>query len=387
MKHLPLIIGHVIKGFAILAKLAFLILVVPGMAKGEFANYFVDLTIALLVGRVVSCCAEDQIVLLSRGQRRRERFFLGSLHVAFLVAVAATIIGALWSGSPRAVMIASASMTIATLSYAAGLVRGNSPLAYELVSNVRWLLLLLLAMGTHAATANDLITLFNLSTMATLAITLLVLGSVLPGRGIPLDLRGYRCLLSRYPSWATKVVSNALLLLNLRSVPVFLKLLGRQVDDSLAIAFSIGEVCWQLCMVFVNRTYSLLATAFGHSNKPSLAFGFLACAVVTAVCCIGFYAIASIVPNASWLDRLHLPMVFVAIAYSGAVSLFSLYRAYSWFLFRRSLGTDVLLYQTALAASGLCALAVIRDPVTVTALLSVVASLLYVFFFKAKLDR
>lgn len=355
------------------------------MANGEFANYFVDLTVALLAGRVMSCCAEDQIVLLSRGQRRRERFFLGSLHVAFLVALAATLVAAVWGDSPRAVTIASASFTVATLSYAAGLVRGKSPLAFELVSNIRWLLLLVLAMGMHAATASDLITLFNLSTMATLAVTLVVLGTVLPGRRVPLDLRGYRFLVRRYPTWASKVVSNALLLLNLRSVPVFLKLIGRQVDDSLAIAFSIGEVCWQLCMVFVNRTYSMLATAFGQPAKPSFGHGVLACASVTAMCCVGLYAMTIVLPRAGWLIDLHLPLAFAAILYCGSVALFSLYRAYSWFLFRRGRGIDVLLYQALLAATALCAAFLIQDPAAVTACLSAMALLLYVVFFHAKL--
>ncbi|MEN7341925.1 MAG: hypothetical protein AAAFM81_03245 [Pseudomonadota bacterium] len=261
--------GMALRAFAICCRIIFLLVVIPALAPTELTQYFFMVTLALVIGRLVSMGVDEDLPLRIRGNRiRAERYtVLYFLLVALIVLTACSLAFAAWLG----VVYQWHIVLLLALVYAAqfvlgGIVRSVRVFGFEVLCNLHWGFFICVSLLLTRPNATGLALAMGMSSLAT---HMVVLGIVrVPVRVYRKDIAlGSLAAELVRKSWS-KSVSAFLMLGNLRGLVMWPQLLRPGFDlDDIAFSLMIAEVANQIGMIVVNRRY----TAYCADGQPSSA--------------------------------------------------------------------------------------------------------------------
>lgn len=249
------------KILALLAKAAFVFLIVPRLADGVFGGYSLVSTVTMLVAIGLSLGALDALPIVARGRKAVEQSLASFFHLVLIAAglclVAYAIIGGI---VPIAAAVAAANLSYLILS---GILRSSRPHYYELLTNLPTPLFVGLCAVFRSSDLERLLLLFALANLV-----------VVVGIGAWSGLlsassrrqRTYSAAIARrlLKTGNIKSISTILLLVDFRALILVPSILFATVpEDTLAMAITLAEAVWQLGMVVVNRSYSRYCAGIG----------------------------------------------------------------------------------------------------------------------------
>lgn len=245
--------GTLLKFVSFAGRFVFLILVLPGLAAGQLAQYAFLATLSLLIARLVAMGLEDHLPLEIRGDREAADRIMPA-YGSLLILVPACALLALVSGTsvPAVMFLAIVYLAQIVLS---GVVRSVNPLGYEVLASLHWLLFPGLCLALSASSAEGIVGLMAISVLLNhfIVIKMSKLRLAIPATPFRDLLRLYAPMKN---GWQ-KCLSGFTTLANMRSLILWPKFLGKsQAIDSLAFALLCAEALWQLGMVVVNRKYA-----------------------------------------------------------------------------------------------------------------------------------
>lgn len=246
--------GLALKVLSISAKFFLLFFILKNMDEGGLSLYYFYATCAIILARILSFGCEEQVAIYLKA--KGEHFFYPFIFwfgvVSFFSLVGASFLqGIAW---------VALAISIAFSSIISGFVRSNKPSLYEVNVNVPYVVVVLLCALLEVDDAFYLILLLGFS-FCVVAILVLILyrpGIVSSGRNYRSAAECFVFLFSKYAQWVPRVSSSSLMVMNLRYYIVIYLIVFEGGNDYLAFALSVGEVVWQLGMVFVNRRFSEL---------------------------------------------------------------------------------------------------------------------------------
>jgi len=322
---------------ALASKLGFVLLVLPKLADGVFAQYAYISSIALFASLFLSFGAMDAVPTYVRGKRAiRDR--LAPLVHATLAGTIAAFIAYSLGGGLWALGAAAAGCSIAYF-FLAGVLRSTEPHLFELISNVPSVEFLVLALVVPGLTIDLLLVLFVATNMVVLVAV--VWWSGLPWRYGRRALAFSRLILAHLlVQGNAKTLSNMLLLADFRALITAPGLLLKTLpSDAIAVAMTVGEAAWQLAMTVINRNYAAYCAGKGTLRSSTL----MALSMLAAISLVG--ALLILVPVPIRLSRFEWPLIgWAMIAFAGFAALSEL-RAFLW---SRGVGDGaILLVQSA----------------------------------------
>ena len=327
------LIGSFWKSLSVISKFGFLLLIVPKLPEGIFSQYLSSFTICLLCARLLSFGTEDQLPVIISGSIEKSKKFMPVywwVIVTGLVMLAANFC----SGNSFFIYCAVVAFQL-TNFLLCGIIRSFSPEGYEKLINLPsffYFILLLI----FPANSSELL-LHNWIWATALGQTVVLIG--LKFRFTLLFSQNIRNeLIIIFRLGFDKMISSFLALAAFRGLVVLPKYIsGALVGDSLAFAISIGEGCWQLAMVVVNRNYSYYCRR-GSVIEKSLAS---AVCVMAGMSGVGFVILKYI--HLSIIEKISWPLVGWALIFFGAMSAFMEIRYFCWA--HKIMNKTVLLYQ------------------------------------------
>lgn len=249
------------KILALLAKAAFVFLIVPRLADGVFGGYSLVSTVTMLVAIGLSLGALDALPIVARGRQAVERSLAPLFHLVLIAAGLCVAAYAVVGGIvPIAAAVAAANLSYLILS---GILRSSRPHYYELLTNLPTPLFVGLCAVLRSPDLERLLLLFALANLV-----------VVVGIGAWSGLlsassrrqRAYSAAIARHllKTGNIKSISTILLLLDFRALILVPSILFATVPaDTLAMALTLAEAVWQLGMVVVNRSYSRYCAGIG----------------------------------------------------------------------------------------------------------------------------
>lgn len=317
----------VLIGFA--SKAYFLLLIAPGMEVGEFARYFLAASLAVIAGRILAMGARDDLVFRIKNNLKRIAYYLRGATLYFLAAWLLMFVSAsVGDGSSVVAATMAYALVIAGNNFLTGALRPYSNAFQEFNANAPWLVVCLLSILTrieHAAIVLQLLVVGH---------TTVYLADILIVRHLGVDVGSPRIRVlenqfRRFRSWLPKSISSMALAANLRSYPIWLSALGFILSDTLAYAFVIGEIIFQLCMVYVHQVHSNLALQEGLlSAKRMIRIAVVMLSLAALVPVPVYYVLSSgIVANAITVP---FETLINTSIYCGTLAFFSLVRIGIW---------------------------------------------------------
>lgn len=245
--------GTLLKFVSFSGRFVFLIMVLPGLAAGELAQYAFLATLSLLMARLAAMGLEDHLPLEIRGDRKAAGKIMPA-YGSLLNLVLACGLVALVSGTSVPAVLFLAIVYLAQMLLS-GVVRSVNPLGYEVLANLHWVLFPVFCLALSATSAEGIVGLMAISVLLNQFIVIKITRLRLAIPSTP-----FRDLLRLYApmknGWQ-KCLSGFTTLANMRSLILWPKFLGKtQAIDSLAFALLCAEAIWQLGMVVVNRKYA-----------------------------------------------------------------------------------------------------------------------------------
>lgn len=335
-------------GFA--GKGYFLLLIVPGMDDGEFARYFLTVSVALIAGRILSLGAHEDLVYRVKHNAERASYYLRGTAIYYLVACVMLLQAfTLELMSPLHSAAIAYSLMLAGNGFMTGALRSYNNLFQEVNANTPWVLLCLLAFFVDIKSAEDVLLLL------TICYTLIYLSNMTAVHllGLRLGKPSIRVLIGQfmqYRAWLPKSLSSVAMAANLRSYPLWLSGLGYVLSDGLAYAFILGEVIYQLCMVYVHQIHSNLRLQDGLvKSRRLLRVGIVMIAIAAVVPLPVYYVLTSgILPESIDVSLL---LLTCASIYCGTLAFFSLLRLSVWRKEKIAGSMRILVLQLLLFAS------------------------------------
>jgi hypothetical protein len=304
------------------SKVGFVLLVLPKLPDGVFAQYAYISSLALLAALALSFGGMDSLPTFVRGRATAQRNLAPLVQIPLLMTCSAFVVFLL-GGGLLALTTATAGCSISYFLLS-GAVRTTSPSMFEIVSNAPSILFLGLALGLPTTSIEQLLVLFFVANMG-------VMVAVAWRAGLSSWPTRRACLTSRstarklFSKGNYKSASNVLMVADFRALvtaPNFI--LGVQPTDALAVALTIGEAFWQLGMVVVNRNYARYCMGAGTIGR----------ALITGAQLMGFLitvgAFFILVPLPIAIPRLDWTMIGWAIILFAAVTALSEVRAFFW---------------------------------------------------------
>lgn len=314
-------------GFA--SKAYFILFIAPGMAEGEFAQYFLAVSVALIAARILGIGSHEDLVFRVRHNVERISYYLRGAALYYIMAWTLLLIGNLFSANGALYGAAlSYSLILAGNGFMTGALRSYSSLFQEINANSPWLLLCLMSVMFEVESANDVLMLVILS------YTCIYVANILMAHRLGIDVRSpsLRVLagqLRRYQSWMPKSLSSMAMAANLRSYPLWLSGLGYVLSDGIAYAFIIGEVIYQLCMVYVHQIHSSLKLQDDlFATHRLMRVGLVMMGLAVTVPLPVYYAMNSGIVSHS-IDVSLLTLLCVSV-YCGTLAFLSLIRIGAW---------------------------------------------------------
>ncbi|MGY4513597.1 hypothetical protein [Bradyrhizobium sp. USDA 3650] len=249
------------KVLALLAKAAFVFLIIPRLADGVFGGYSLASTITMLVAVGLSLGALDALPVFTRGRKAIERSLAPLFHMVLIAAglclAAYAIVGGIVS---IAAAVAAANLSYLILS---GILRSSRPHYYELLINLPIPLFVGLCAFLLAPDLERLLLQFALAHLA-VVIAIGACGGLLSPSSHRQRIYSISIARRLLKTGNIKSVSAILLLVDFRALILVPGILFATVPaDTLAMALTLAEAVWQLGMVVVNRNYSLYCKGVG----------------------------------------------------------------------------------------------------------------------------
>jgi len=352
------------------------------MMEGEFVRYFFATSIAVIAGRILGFGAREDLVYRIKHNRKRISYYLrGAVLYYFGAFVSILIAGVIDNKYEIAILTISYSMVIAGSNFLTGALRTYSNVFQELNVNAPWLLVLIFSFWADIHYASDILYLLlfghGLIFAANLAVAHLV--------GIEVQRPGFRVLVTqfrRYSSWLPKSLSSAILTADLRSYPIWLGSLGYVVTDGLAYAFVIGELIFQICMVYVHQIHSSLKLQDSFTGMRKLLQAGLVMLVLAIFIPIPVYQIVSSGYFIKAISIEYATMIYASL-YCGTWAFFSLMRILVWRNEHLGGAVRVLLLQSsAFLAVGLMVMAIGQGPnlLLIATMLNMIGMSAYMYY-------
>ena len=327
------LIGSFWKLLSVVSKFGFLLLIVPELPEGIFSQYLSSFTICLLCARLLSFGTEDQLPVIISGSIDKSRRFM---PVYWWLVVTGFLMFAANFCSGNIIFIYCAVVVFQLTNFLlCGIIRSFSPGGYEKLINLPSFFYFILLLFFPANSSELLLHNWILATAIGQMVVLIGLKfrfTLLFSKNIRNDL------IVIFRLGFDKMISSFLALAAFRGLVVLPKYISTVLaGDSLAFAISIGEGCWQLAMVVVNRNYSYYCRR-GSVIEKSLTS---AVCVMVGMGGVGFVILKYI--HLSIIDKISWPLVGWSLIFFGAMSAFMEIRYYCWA--HKIMNKIVLLYQ------------------------------------------
>ncbi len=322
--------GLTLKLAAFGARALLLVAVLPNLLAGELAEYMFFTTIALLASRVLLLGIDLELPLAIRGERDKARDFSPGILLTWLCTVLA---GALFLYRPD---VASATLvltfSLASNLFLGGTVRTMSPQSFERLINIPMLIFTAAAILLGADTAVVLLIARALAGLLVQIIVAIHQRVLCPPTRKHFALLATELKISLKSGWR-KLLSNLSLRSALRGFILWPKALQSvALSDSIAFAVAVGDVVYQLGMVFANRRYAVLARQTEVNSgdiKSTVEAGFLLSIVIIAagigsVYLADYSGLLPVIASASILSQ--------SVIFYSILCLFSLMQFMSWTL-------------------------------------------------------
>lgn len=248
--------GLALKIASLGAKAWFLLVIVATLPSGEFGRFFLFLTIAVVIARILSLGSMDQLAVFVAGDVRRARECLLGMPALIAVLVVALAAMASLEDAGSLVVVACLVLVQMTGAYVSGATRTIRPIVFEIGVNLPWIVFPFLVLGLKPDSADELLLL-----MATAHLAATIMMCIVAGMRWNFSLghipRVFRLPLETAAEGGGKALSRASQPLQLRSVLVVPSYTGQVITDGQAIVWNIAESVWQLFMVGSNRRFAL----------------------------------------------------------------------------------------------------------------------------------
>jgi len=249
------------KVLALLAKAAFVFLIIPRLADGVFGGYSLASTVTMLVAVGLSLGALDALPVFARGRKAIERSLAPLFQLVLIAAGLCLAAYAILGGVvPIAAAVAASNLSYLILS---GILRSSRPHYYELLINLPIPLFVGLCAILRSPDLERLLLLFALANLAVVVCIGAWSGLLSASSG---RQRTYSAAIARrlLKTGNIKSMSAILLLVDFRALILLPSILFATVPaDTLAMALTLAEAVWQLGMVVVNRNYSRYCAGTG----------------------------------------------------------------------------------------------------------------------------
>jgi hypothetical protein len=314
------LVGAFWKGLSVISKFGFLLLIVPKLPNGVFSQYLVVFTGCLLSARLLSIGMEDQLpVIISGDTEKSEQFF--PIYWWVVASGILMIVCNDFAGNHFFIYTAVICFQLSNFILC-GIIRSYSPAGYEKLINLPAFFYFVLLLIFPADRYEFLLLIWVFGTALGQAVVLYVLKirmSFLLDKNI-----GKEIIVILRLGFA-KMISSFLALAAFRGLVIFPKyLLHILVGDTLAFAISIGEGCWQLAMVVVNRNYSYYCRHGGSLEKSLFSAG----VVMAGMGLIGVVIIQFV--HVNLIDKISWPLVGWSLVFFGAMAAFLELRYFCW---------------------------------------------------------
>ncbi|ELB1639695.1 hypothetical protein QPB21_002147 [Vibrio alginolyticus] len=240
------------KGSAILSKLIFLGFVVPSLSEGQYGEYYFSVSVSLVISRLISFANEEYIP--SKINENNKGLFLGCYF--FLMTSSLFLVFIYFVSREVLILIPFLSSSLAANVTLGGIIRLGSPLLHCYLANMPFILFTVLCLMFDVSNHSELLMMFGFSMIFSQVPIFSIIYSSVKIPSIQF-IKKYYFSINSFKEWAGKVLSNILVISNLRvSIIISYFLIGS--NDEIAIALTISEIYWQLLMVWINKNYSHL---------------------------------------------------------------------------------------------------------------------------------
>lgn len=362
------------KVLALVAKAAFVFLIIPRLADGVFGAYSLASTVTMLVAVVLSFGGLDALPIITRGRRAVEQGLAPLFHLVLIAAGLCLVAYAAVGGViPLVAAVVATNLGYLVLS---GILRSTRPHYYELLTNLPTPIFVGLCALQNAPDLERLLLLFALANLGVVVGVGAWSGLVSASRP---RQRTYSAAIARRlaKSGNVKSLSTILLLLDFRALILVPSILfGTVPDDRLAMALTLAEAVWQLGMVVVNRNYSRYCAGIGTVADSVRIAGLLLVAFVALACAFIWLPIPFTIRRFDW------PLIgWALMLFASMIALLEL-RYFFWS--RDWYGYQIIMAQFVIAAVQAIIVAVLPEhlwlPVSAIVLLAGTISLLAMLF-------
>lgn len=360
--------GLLLKLMGLGAKAVFVFVFASQLGEGEFSSYFLLFTYALLGARVLAMGADNFIAFLVKGSLRRSRYYLAVSNLYACCAAVFVGVSYFFDVSVSKYLLCVALIfALSSSSYQIGALRSHDNAFQERRANLPWLLVCVLIMLFGASTASNI---FQYLVFSYLFVGLIDLRKI---RSLGIGRAGwaYRPIVRharRWKRWLPVALSSVGVAASLRSFPIILDLFGFVVSDSLAFNFVVGEIIYQVCMVYVNQVQSLVARRRQVLRVGSL-HKVVAVFIGASLLMVAGVSVLRLLVNLQLLEQLAPQFLLAVSLYCATVAMFSFVSVFAWGSRSALLSTVVLGFQ--FASFLLCGLAIIVLGMGIPAVLSV----------------
>lgn len=249
------------KVLALLAKAAFVFLIIPRLADGVFGGYSLVSTVTTLIAIMLSLGALDALPIVARGRKAIEQSLAPLFHLILIAAGLCLAVYTVMGGvAPIAAAVAATTLSYLILS---GILRSSRPHYYELLTNLPTPLFVGLCAILRSPDLERLLLLFAVANLVVVVGIGAWSGLLSPSSP---RQRTYSAAITRrlLKTGNIKSLSTILLLVDFRALILIPSMLFATVPaDTLAMALTLAEAVWQLGMVVVNRSYSRYCAGIG----------------------------------------------------------------------------------------------------------------------------
>ena len=262
-----LIPGATWRAASIAARVGFLLLVFPLTLPGELGAFFSYSSLGVLVGRVISFGALDNLPIKVRGNTSAMVDAYRAILPLSIMAILATFAAA--STGSLLLMSGALALSLASGLALAGAVRSVNAALFEQWMNIHPIFLLTIALlYGHGLTANVLLFFQSLSLLVGQVALLKYCYREHGRRRSQAGTNWFARVGSLASGGFSKMVSDSLLTACVRGIAIGPILFGMDaISDELAIGLMLGEAALTVGMILVHRNFSFYCAAQPDRNQ------------------------------------------------------------------------------------------------------------------------
>ncbi len=247
--------GLTLKSFALLARVSFLIFIVPTLVQGELGIYIYISSTALIVATIGILGLNEELPRIVAGDISRAASYFTWFYILAVMLVVSLVVMVIYPGTLTGVVLLS--LTLLTNRFLGGLIRSVDVAIHERQQNLPWVIFICIALILQIDTAFDLILIMSIAIIMVQWWSFISIRLVFHGDAND-DIASLSNIVRQVLSnGAEKLISNLFVMGALRGPVLWPVWLGMGVNlDQLAFAVSLGEVVTQFGSIPVNRAYS-----------------------------------------------------------------------------------------------------------------------------------